>query len=338
MEKNLPLGKIPPDLLFEILAIQPPANPRVVIGPGEGLDCAVIDLDERLLVLKSDPITFATDEIGWYAVQVNANDVATTGAQPLWFLATILLPEGNTSRALVLEINRQLIEACQALEISLVGGHTEITYGLDRPVIAGTMIGEVAPEKLVTPNGASPGDAVLLTKSIPIEATAILARERRDGLSGHLSEEELAQARHYIHHPGISVVREARLAADTGWASAMHDPTEGGLASALWELAEASGRRLVIHPGQIAVDPLAKKICDALGINPLAAIASGALLLTSPSDRAPALTNVLQRNGIECRSIGRVVTGEPGVHMLADGKLSPLERPLRDELARIFEA
>ncbi|MFL7867320.1 MAG: AIR synthase family protein, partial [Anaerolineales bacterium] len=244
----LPLGKLPPELLAKLLKEAPNFDQRLMVGPGIGLDCAVVALDETCLVFKSDPITFATDEIGWYAVQVNANDIATTGAKARWFLVTVLLPEDKVTSEDTEKISRQIYEACASLEISVIGGHTEITYGLERPIIAGTMIGEVPRQDLITPKGASPGDQILLTKGIPIEGTAILAREFVQQLEEQYTRKEIQQARAYLYDPGISVVRDAHLAIQAGKVSAMHDPTEGGLSGALWELAEACGHRLVIDP------------------------------------------------------------------------------------------
>ena len=210
MPDFLPVGKLPHDLLARLLARAPADDPRILLGPGSGLDCAVIDLGDRLLALKSDPITFTADQIGWYAVQVNANDIATTGAQPRWMLATLLLPEGKTTAGDVEAIFEQITHACRELGISLIGGHTEVTHGFDRAVVCGTMIGEVERGRLVTPRGAKPGDRLLLTKGVPVEAVSILAREFAGKLAGLLSEEELQAARGYLLRPGISVVRDAR--------------------------------------------------------------------------------------------------------------------------------
>jgi hydrogenase expression/formation protein HypE len=178
----LPTGKLPPGLLKRILAMAPQLDSRVLLGPGIGLDCAVLDLGTQLLVIKSDPITFTSDSIGWYVVQISANDIATCGGVPRWMLLTALLPEGHTDEELALRISQEAFDACRALNISVIGGHTEITHGLDRPILVGTLIGEVERSALVTPRGALPGDAILLTKGVPIEGTAILAREFPDRL------------------------------------------------------------------------------------------------------------------------------------------------------------
>jgi hydrogenase expression/formation protein HypE len=231
---RLPLGKLPPEILEGILKQAPSFDERLFLGPGTGLDCAILDYGDRYLVLKTDPITFVSDEIGWYLVQINTNDIATTGALPKWLLVTALLPEGETTPELVEKLTNQVFQACRAHQISLIGGHTEITHGLDRPILIGTLIGEVSSQNLVTPKGARPGDSILITKGIPIEGTAILAREFPTRLTGELNAGEIDIARNFLHNPGISVLKEAQIAVKTGGVTAMHDPTEGGLAAALW--------------------------------------------------------------------------------------------------------
>lgn len=334
MTDFLPLGKLPADLLARLLSQAPIKDPRVLYGPGIGLDCAVVDLGERVLVFKSDPITFATDDIGWYAVQVNANDVATTGATPRWMLATLLLPEAATTQHSVEEIFDQLYRAAGALGISVVGGHTEITYDLRRPVLIGTLIGEVSREHLIMPSSARPGDRLLLTKGVPIEGTALLAREFPLRLSSILNLAELEEARQYLYQPGISVVRDARIAANAGQVHAMHDPTEGGLAGALWELSEASGQRLVVDPAAVPVPSIARKVCAAFGLNPLATIASGALLIAAASEDSAAIRTALEAEGIACAEIGWIEEGPAGVWQSSG---EPLPRPARDDIARVFE-
>jgi hydrogenase maturation factor len=321
-----------------MLAAAPVQDERIMLGPGVGLDCAVLDLGSTLLVFKSDPITFATEEIGWYAVQVNANDIATTGATPVWFLMTLLLPGEGTDASLVEQISQQVFEACQSIGVSVIGGHSEITHGLERPIVVGTMIGEVSRQDLVTPRGASPGERILLTKGVPIEAISILAREFPDKLSGLLSPAEIAQARDYLHDPGISVLEDAWLAVQAGTVTAMHDPTEGGLASALWELAEASKLVITIDPGAVLVPDLAWRICQAFDIDPLSAIASGALLLTTPPGDAARICQALEKEGVPCTEIGRVEKGVPEVWRTTDSGQEMLERPTRDEIARVFDA
>ena len=337
MGKLLPVGKLPVELLAGLLGQAPIQDPRVVIGPGVGLDCAVVDVGDRLLVFKSDPITFASDEIGWYLVQVNANDIATTGARPCWLLVTLLLPEGQTTAELVEEISGQIHRACGEIGVSVIGGHTEITHGLARPIIVGTMIGEVARDRLVTPRGAVPGDRLLLTKGVPIEATAILAREFPERLAQDLSPAEVEQASNFLFDPGISVLRDAQIATQAGQVTAMHDPTEGGLAAALWELAQACGHSLIVEPAAVPVPSLSVRICKALNLDPLAAIASGALLLTAPAEQTSQIRRALEQEGIACAAIGAVEAGPAAVWQKRTTGRQTWPRPARDEIARIYE-
>lgn len=337
MKKSLPLGKLPADLLASLLKQAPVNDPRILLGPGVGLDCAVVDVGPSLLVFKSDPITFATAEIGWYLVQINSNDIATTGAVPRWLLVTLLLPPRQTTAASAQEIIHQIYDACRHLGISVIGGHTEITHGLDRPIAIGTLVGEVAAESLVTPRGVQPGDRILLTKGVPIEATAILAREFPNRLQGVLSAAELAQAQTFLTDPGISVLPDAQTAVNAGKVTAMHDPTEGGLAAALWELATASECALVVETAAIPVPPLSARICRAFGLDPQATIASGALLLTAAAGDAPGICQALRAEGIACAEIGEVEAGETAVWQTTPSGRQKLPLPQRDEIARVYE-
>jgi hydrogenase expression/formation protein HypE len=332
----LPVGKLPQELLAALLSYARTDDQRVILGPGIGLDCAVIDTGARLTVYKSDPITFATDQIGYYLVQVNANDIATTGARPLWLLVTLLLPEGKTTAELPGAIMAQVHEACGELGITVIGGHTEITAGLDRPIAIGTMIGEVARDGLITPRGANPGDHLLLTKGVPIETTALLAREFPARLQGVLTEAEICEAQRYLFKPGIGVTRDARIAIEAGRVTAMHDPTEGGITAALWELAEASQRTLRVEPCRIPVPALARRVCQAFGIDPLASIASGSLLITVPPEVAPVTREALENAGITCEDIGVVLGGPPIVERRTSVGFDTWARPAVDAITTAF--
>ena len=336
----LPVGKLPPELLAELLASTPVDDSDIVVGPGIGFDCAVVSVGDRNLVylaMKSDPITFVTDDLGWYLVHVNANDLATTGAIPRWMLVTLLFPEGTTDPATVLRISGQIHDTCRRLGISVVGGHTEITYGLTRPLAVGTLLGEVSPEKLVTPAGMRPGDRVLLTKGVPIEATSVLAREFASELEDVLTAEELENAANFHFDPGISVVRDAQIAVSAGRVTAMHDPTEGGLAAALWELAEAAKLTLLIDSAAIQIPPVAAKLCGYFKIDPLAALASGALLMTVAAQDAGIILSALARQEIHAAIIGKVHDGPAEVWDVRDGEGTLWHHPQQDAIARLFE-
>src|SRR5574341_605962 len=235
-------GKLPNELLARLLAKVQPRDSRIILRPGIGRDAAVIDNGgPKLLVAKTDPITFAADLIGWYAVHVNANDLACMGARPSWLMTSVLLPQGAPPK-MAESIFDQVLEACETLAIELVGGHTEITYRLDRPIVVAALLGEVERDELVRPEGARPGDALILTKGIAIEGTAVLGREAAQTLTGlGMTATEVEQASRCLFEPGISVLREAQAACEAVRVHAMHDPTEGGLATALYEMAEASG-------------------------------------------------------------------------------------------------
>lgn len=335
---TLPLGKLPLDQLQTLLADIAPRDPRVLAGPGIGIDCAVIDLgNDMCLVAKTDPITFATDQIGWYAVHVNANDIATTGAAPRWFLATLLLPEAHTDAALIESILQQMRAACTEVGAWLVGGHTEVTYGIDRPIIAGTMLGEVARDKLILPQGACVGDALLLTKSIAVEGTSIIAREKARELADGVDAELLARAQDFLHAPGISVVPDAQIAAQSGRVHAMHDPTEGGLATALHELAMAAKVGLEIDASVVPMYEETRVLCAAFNLDPWGLIASGSMLMAVDADDAHAIVEALRAAGIDATTIGRVVERERGVMLRDADGLRPVPTFARDEIARLFE-
>ena len=225
---SFPVGKLPPKVLKALLAACPvPKSSGVVFGPRYGEDAAVIDVGRKYLVVKSDPITFTSERIGWYAVNINANDVVTLGARPRWYLATLLLPDEGGTEALVRGIFRDTLRACQALGVTLCGGHTEITEGLKRPIVVGKLLGEGQKSKMIRKESQRPGDLVILTRGIAIEGTAILAREKAALLARKLGDSTVRRARRLLSHPGISVVPAARVAIRYGEIHAMHDPTEG---------------------------------------------------------------------------------------------------------------
>jgi len=334
---RLPLGKLPGDLLQTILDKHAPRDPRVVVGPRVGEDAAIIDVGDRYLVVTSDPITFATDELGWYALHVNANDVVVRGATPRWFLATLLLPEGATDEAGVRALFGQLAEACDELEVALVGGHTEVTHGLDRPIVAGTMLGEVAKDKLVTTSGARVGDAIVLTKGVPLEGAAIIAREKETELRARgVPLAVIRRAKGFLRSPGISVRPEAELACELACVHAMHDPTEGGIATALHELAGAAGVGLRIDRERITVLPEGRQLCEAFGLDPLGTIASGALLMTLDPADAGVVIHALAREAIDSHFIGQVVDRAQGVTLVDGAKSWPLPVFSQDEITRLF--
>lgn len=334
----LPLGKLNMNLLEKLLnKYQSVYDPRLVVGPKIGEDAAIIDFGDNYLVAKTDPITFATDEIGWYVVNVNANDIATRGAKPKWFQSTILLPEGKTTEEMVDKIFSQVSSACKELGIAVVGGHTEISYGLDRPIIVGSLLGEVKKEKLVTTSGAKSGDVIILTKGIVIEGTSIIAREKQDELKRKGYEEAFIQkAMNYLYEPGISVVKDALLANEYEVHS-MHDPTEGGLATGICEMVKASDKGVLVYEDNIPVLPESQRLCDEFGLNLLGTITSGALLLATDPSNTEKILKVYEKNNIGASKIGEVKEKDYGLKIMRKNKVSDLKFSEKDEITKLFE-
>lgn len=331
------VGKLPNELLENLLGRVQRRDPRVVLGPGIGRDAAVIDNGgPKLLIAKTDPITFAAELIGWYAVHINANDIACMGARPAWLMTSILLPEGAGSE-LAESIFGQVLEACDALGIELVGGHTEVTYRLEQPIVVAALLGEVDRERLVTPEGAKPGDALILTKGIAIEGTSVLGREAADVLRAlGMTVAEIEEAKRCLFEPGVSVLPEAMAACDAVRVHAMHDPTEGGLATALYEMAAASGCGIAVDASRIEVLPVTRRLCEAAGLESLGLLASGSLLVAVAAGDAERALGAIRAAGIDAEMIGNVQPPDTGVIMNGDTEGRPVPRFARDEVARFF--
>lgn len=336
-ESVYPLGKLPGDHLARLLESYTAADPRLLVGGQVGEDAAIIDMGDRYLVAKTDPITFATNEIGWYAVNVNANDIACTGATPKWFLATVLLPEAKTTPALVDHLFQQITAACQHLNIALAGGHTEITHGLDRPIIIGQMLGEVNKNQLVLTKNAQPGDDLILTKRIAIEATAIIAQEMQTFLRPKYPPAKLEHLANYLHNPGISVVPDAKIAMQVGGIHAMHDPTEGGIATGLWEVATAARVGLEIWGDHLPYDTDCLALCREFKLDPLGIIASGSLLMAVDSQKTASLLTKFDEANIQATLIGKVRDKAFGVQLVRDSATERLPTFARDEITKLFE-
>ena len=334
--KGFSVGKLGTDLLDELVSGIKKKDPRVIVGPKVGEDAAVIDIGDKYLISTTDPITFTSYKIGWYMVNVNANDIATMGGTPKWLLTSIFLPENKTDSTLVKEIFRDIEKAADELGIAICGGHTEITKGLDRPIVSGHMLGEVDKDKLVTNSRARVGDEIILTKGIAIEGMALLAREREKELSGKYGNLFVEKVQNFLHDPGISVVKEAHIANQEADIRAMHDPTEGGLATGLLELTRASNTGVVIYEDKIHCLEETRILCSEYKIDPLGVIASGALLIVvSPDDRDEVLSKLVQ-NDIECSVIGKLTEKENGLKIVSDGKERELPFFQVDEIARIL--
>ena len=330
-------GKLPPGILGSLLQGIPIEDERVLIRPDVGEDAALIDYGDHILIAKSDPITFASDFIGWYVVQINANDIAAMGGIPKWFLCTLLLPE-TISEAEIKEIFSQLISACSAIDVTLVGGHTEVTSRVDVPIATGFMLGEVEKGKQVLSSGAEIGDSIILSKGIAIEGTAVLAREDEKALlSQGMSPSSVEKAKHFLFDPGISVLKEVALLQNKVEIHAMHDPTEGGIATGLQEIGFASRVGMEIKSEQIRVFQETREICSILNLDPLGLLASGALIIVVPEEQTESTLAILREGQIDACSIGRIIPQSKGLLMTNKvGLLENIPTFRRDEIARYF--
>jgi hydrogenase maturation factor len=231
-----------------------------------------------------------------------------------------------------------MADACGELDVTLCGGHTEITHGLDRPIVIGQMLGDVARDAIISGAGARAGDVIILTKGIAVEGTALIAREQAARLAGVMDAEELGRCAGFLRSPGISVVADARLALEAGEVHALHDPTEGGVATGLWELAEAAGLGLRVDSDRLPVLPECARMCAELGLDPLGLIASGSLLIAAPGGHAEAIIERLARGNIAATAIGELLPADQGRRFRsADGSLQPMAQFARDEITRLYQ-
>jgi len=338
MSKNLKSGKLDMHVLKGLLERYSIVDPQIIIGPKIGEDATVIDLgmgSNHYWVVTSDPITFTTEEIGYYGVVVNVNDIATRGAKPKWFLATLLFPEEETNLDLIEEVFHQIHQACQRFGVSFVGGHTEITSGIGRTILSGHMIGEVKKDRLVTTSGARAGDLLLLVKGICIEGTSILAREREaELLAKGLPLPLIDKAKNFILDPGIDILRPALVACDAVSIHSMHDPTEGGLVNGIVEMAMASEKEIEVDFEKVHIYEESQILCQEYGLDPLGVIASGALLLAISPDDLSAIQKVFKESSIPLQVIGQVKEGPAKVLTTEGEEMKPFSR---DEILKIFK-
>ena len=325
-------GKLGPDALAEVLAATGADDAAVEVGAAYGEDAAAIDLSgaSGTLVVAADPLSLAADAVGELAVHVACNDVAASGADPRWLTHTLFLPDADAAR------RRTVIEQVDAtardLGVAIVGGHTEVLPSLDRPLCSMTALGTT--DRFVSSGGAEPGDRLLLTKGAGIEATAILASDFREACAeAGVAAETLDAAAAFLDD--VSVVPDAAAVRDA--ATAMHDPTEGGLLTALVETASASGTELAVERERVPVRPETRACCDALGVDPLATFGSGALLAAVPPERVDDALDSLADAGIDAAVIGDVRTADErdAGSVRLDG--DRIDEAPRDELYPLWE-
>jgi hydrogenase maturation factor len=302
----------------------------VVLGPSAGFDGAVINIGNKSLIVSMDPITGAVEKIGWLAVNINANDIATFGVEPTLFSSCILLPE-NGDRKTLETMCAQMDEAAKDLGIAIIGGHCEVTPGLTNPIVIGCAMGITEKGKYVTAGDAKPGDKIILTKSAGIEGTAILAAEKEEQLKKALKSATLQRAKKF--YKKISIVKDALIAVKTSGVHAMHDPTEGGVSGGIHEMAEASNVGFQVYEEKILVQPETQEICEYFKIDPLQLISSGALLISAKPEFVERIVKELNQNHIEASVIGEFLENNFEHKIIRkDGKIQTLPRPISDHL------
>jgi hydrogenase maturation factor len=337
--RPLPAGKLPGPLLDRLIdTYRTRPDPTVLVAAGYGRDAAALDVGaSQPLIVKSDPITFATGAAAEYLVAVNGNDVACLGGTPRWLSVVLLLPASGTTEADIESLFADLQRACDRADISIIGGHTEVTSAVSRPVFIGTMIGVTGPFGLIAPGGGRPGDDLYLTKWIGLEGTALLARELGSDIADTVGQEVIDRAAALLELPGISVARDAAAVLSTGAVTALHDPTEGGVATAIHELAAASGCGALVEIDSFPILPETQTLCAHLGIDPLGLISSGALLVAAGQRDRQAILDAAHRADILITRIGRLAIGDYGVTMIAsDGSHAPLPRFDADEITKVL--
>lgn len=320
-------GKVTPEELRQfVFSRVGSVHEDVVVGPAYGEDTAAIDLGEEVLVVNSDPIIYAAEGIGTLGVNIASNDLAASGAKPEWMTVTYLLPAGNG--ATLNQITRQIDRASRELEVAVVGGHSEYVSQIERPFLSLTCFGRT--DRYIPTGGANPGDRIILTKGAGLEATGIIATDFREELEGNVNPELIEQGEERLSQ--LSVLPEGTLLKD--YATAMHDPTEGGVVDGLFELAAASSVKLEVDRSKIIVAKDTKQLCGVMGVDPLKVFGSGALTATVPRDKASEATQALINRGISASVIGTVKSGDSPEVKIGE---EVFREPIKDQLYDLWD-
>ncbi len=321
------VGKVPENVLKRSVFKQiHTRRPEVVLGAGVGEDCAALQLaPDEVLVMSTDPITGTAKDIGKLAIQITVNDLASSGAEPIGVMLTVLLPE-RIREIKLREMMEQVEEECKKANVQVIGGHTEVTRAVNQPVVTVCGVGKVKQGHLISTAGAKPGMDILVSKWIGIEGTSIIAKEKEEELKTRFPVPFIEKAKQMDIY--ISVQSEAAVAVTSG-VSAMHDVTEGGIFGALWEMAEASGVGLEIDLKKIPIRQETVEICEFFGVNPYKLISSGCMLMAAEDGNH--LVRELEKAGIKATIIGKATEGNDRV-LLNEDERRFLEPPKEDEL------
>jgi hydrogenase expression/formation protein HypE len=328
---ELKVGKLDSELLkkiiFNNIKFQ---REEVMVRPGIGEDCAVVDFGEYALVMSTDPITGAASEVGKLAVHINCNDIASNGIEPLGLMMTILAPIGTTEGQID-GIMKQASREAAKLGVEIIGGHTEITEAVNRIIISATAIGRQLKSDIVKNSGVKVGDKIIMTKTAGLEGTGIIAYDLEGKLGSTFSREIIKKAQSMVDD--ISVVKEGIIAGEIGFSS-MHDVTEGGILGAIWEICEASKVGCNIYNDRIPIAEETKAICGFLDIDPLRLISSGTMLITVSPNKEKQLIKGLYEGGIRASVIGEIV--EKNKYLIKNNEKIVIQPPKSDELYKVI--
>lgn len=322
------IGKVPADVFKKsVMPYLGIMQKEVLVHSKLGEDCSIIDFGDKVAVLSTDPITAANKMSGFLSVIISCNDIASSGAKPLGILSTILLPD-KTDESVLHNIMKEIDKAAKKINIEVLGGHTEITSSVNKPIISTTAIGIADKNSYITTKGAKLGDDIIITKSVGLEGTSILASDYEDLLTKYFDKQFIQRAQGFINE--ISVIEEGLIAGQNG-ANAMHDITEGGILGAAYEIAEASGLGILIYEDKIPIREETQKICNIFGINPLKLISSGSMMIsTSKKDE---IINALEKEGIKATVVGKIT--EKGKYLVtSQGKIT-IPSPCKDEIYKV---
>jgi hydrogenase expression/formation protein HypE len=308
-------------------------RPEVLTRPGIGEDCAVIDFGNYECILSTDPITAAVKDIGRLAVHISCNDIAANGVEPLGLLLAIMLPEGTT-KSEINEIMAQAGKASQELGVEIIGGHTEVTPAVTKPVIVSTAIGRGAKWSSQNAENMVPGDLVYVTKSVGLEGAGIISMDREEELKNVLTSDELEKAKGFIEL--VSVVGEGVLAGKIG-TNGMHDITEGGVLGSIWEMCQIAKVGAEIHVDKIPVEDVTKKICEAFDIDYLRLISSGSMMIMVSPEKQVKMEEGMEEANIPFTLIGTIKPLEQGVCMVVDGEHIEIASPATDEIYKALK-
>ncbi len=328
---KLEQGKLPVELLDKLLKLTSKEE-EIIVGANTGEDAAIVKGMGKI-VLTSDPITFTTDNIASYTIAINGNDIVAMGGIPKYITTTILLPLGTDS-TFVENLFKELKTASENAGIRWVGGHTEVTDAVNRVVVSGNVVGFLTNRETPT-SGANPGEMLVMTKWAGLEGTTILAREKRKLVENLIGKEKTQSVINWINNPGISIIKEGKIIQDIKISSA-HDPTEGGIATGINEIAIRSNVGVRVYYDKINIREETKIICNALNIDPLGLLSSGVLLFTSPSEETEKAIERLRGEGIECSLIGEITEKSQGIVMEKEGKEISIPTYIKDEIIRVL--